>query len=187
MKKLLPFVFPLIAFGIVIFLAVRWYNAKAHRTDGLISDSADSVKVENLSPSQIDQLKKPAKDQKTVELKGNGQVRGQVRYEIRDKKVSFSVYADLPVLKSGDGFYQVWLQQPTGTIPHKAFTLSDTKSGFTGSAAVSADMLPVDVIVSQELKDDDSIENILLRGTVTAQEDTMTPATATPSASPMAK
>lgn len=169
MKKFLPFVFPLIAFLIVIFLAVRWYNSKTRRGDGQIPDFADNVKIEDLGQTQVDQMKnQPAKDEKTVELNGTGEVKGQVRYDVKDGKVYFSVYANLPQLSQG--YYQVWLKKVDSDAKRPAFQLSFTKSGYVGSAAISSDTLPFEVVVTKQNNENEPMGAPLLRGVLPKEE-----------------
>jgi hypothetical protein len=172
MKKFLPFVFPLLALCVVLFLGYRWYATKTNRTEGKISDFGEGVKIEELSQAEIERLKSTpapsgtpgAKDTKSVDLKGADTAQGQVRYEVKDGRVSFSVIATLPELSTGK--YQVWLKQVNGETKKKAFVLELTKSGYMGSAAISADTLPFEVIVTKETKDDDQMEATVLSGTL---------------------
>jgi hypothetical protein len=166
MKKLLPFVFPLIALLLVMFLAVRWYNARTSHKEGQVSQTefAEGEKIENLSTDQMNKLKKPVKDLNTVDLKGTENAMGQVRYDISDGRVYFSVVANLPELK--EGFYQVWLKEMNGEAKKKAFVLVDSKGGFTGDASISATNLPFEVVVTRETKDDNDIETVVLQGTI---------------------
>jgi hypothetical protein len=165
MKKFLPFVFPFIALLIVLFLAVRWYNSRTVRSDdGKIADFGDTVKVENLSNDQLNSMKNSAKDEKTIELKSSDGMKGDIRYDLKDGKVYFSVNADLPELTQG--VYQVWLKEVGGDAKKKAFMLTYSKGGFTGSAAISADTLPIEVVVSKELKNDDVMETSLFTGVI---------------------
>ncbi len=169
MKKFLPFVFPFIAFLIVIFLAVRWYNSKTHRPDGQIPDFASDVKIEDLSQAQVDQMKnQSAKDEKTVEMTGNSDVKGQIRYDIHDGKVFFSVYANLPQLTQG--YYQVWLKQVDGDARRKAFQLQFTKSGYVGSAAIASSTLPFEVLVTQQNKENEPTGAVILTGVLPKEE-----------------
>lgn len=169
MKKFLPFVFPLVALLIVLFLGYRWYNSKTNRPEGKISEFAEGVKIEDLSDAKVNQLntKKGIADTNRVELKGTDQAKGEVRYEIKDGKVSFTVLADLEELK--EGRYQVWLKQVDGEAKKKAFALEYTKGGYIGSAAISADTLPFTVLISKEKNDDDQIELPVLSGTLTKE------------------
>ncbi len=162
MKKFLPFLFPLIALLIVIFLSVRWYNSKTHRGDGKIPDLAEDVKVEDLTAAQAGQMKAGnAKDMKTLEMTGSGEVKGQVRYEVLDGKVLFSVYANLP--DPTPAFYQVWIKQVDSDAKKQAFVLENTKGGFTGSASVNENMLPFEVLITKQTKSDEPMGDVILR------------------------
>ncbi len=168
MKKFLPFVFPAIALAIVLFLAVRWYNSRTVRTDGQITEFAEGVRIEDITQADINKLRGIANNEKMVELKGADDMTGQVRYEMKDGKIYFSVYANLPELTAGH--YQVWLKQVNGEPKRKAFVLEMNKGGYMGSAAISADTLPFEVVVSKEMNNDEIMEVSLLRGVIQKEE-----------------
>jgi hypothetical protein len=163
MKKFLPFVFPAIALAVILFLGFRWYNARTERT-GQVSDFGEGVEIEDLSGTEQNKILKGVGDFKKVELKGEGENMGEIRYEIKDGKVRFSVMATLPELTEGE--YQVWLKKVGGEETRKAFVLESGKSGYVGSAAIDETLLPLDVIVSKELRPDTTVEEILLTGTL---------------------
>lgn len=163
MKKVLPFVFPVAALLLVAFLAFRWYGQRTDRT-GEISQFGEGVEIEELSSSELDSVIKGVGDYKTVELEGGDDVLGGIRYEIADGKVTFSVSASLPELE--EGVYQVWLKATDSEATRKAFKLEYAKGGFMGSAAISAETLPFEVLVSREMSEDDIIEDIVLRGVI---------------------
>lgn len=168
MKKYVPFIFPAIALVIVLFLGYRWYVAQT--TKGQISANGEGVKIEDLSTEEASKMQGTgAKDLPSVELKGEGETTGQVRYELKNDRVNFSVNAELPALKDGEGMYQVWVRQMGQDSKSKAFTLKESKSGYMGSAAFQASLLPVEVVVSKEVNDDDTIETTVLTGTIQKQ------------------
>jgi hypothetical protein len=165
MKKLLPFVFPLIALVIVIFLALRWYNAKTIRPEGKLTDFGEGMKIEDLSPAQTKQHTS-AKDVKSVEFKAEGQTegRGEVRYDLQDGKVYFTVSTNLPEYK--DGEYQVWLKAVDSDAKRKAFVLTNEKGGYMGSAAISSETLPFEVLVTKVKKGSNDMGEVLLRAVI---------------------
>lgn len=166
MKKFLPFVFPLVALLIVLFLAVRWYNTKTvHSDENKIADFG-AIKVDDLSQLGKNGTPQMAKDLKTVALKGVS-AQGEVRYDVVDNKLQFTVSTDLPQIKTGT--YQVWLKQANGEARKKAFALTYSKGGYVGSAEVSADALPFDIVVSKKLHNDDTLEEVLMMGTIPAE------------------
>ncbi|MBW7944766.1 hypothetical protein H3C70_05215 [Patescibacteria group bacterium] len=166
MKKYIPFVFPALALAIVVFLGYRWYTSQTMRSNGQITDFAQGVEVEELSTEQVDKLKPTgAQDIPSVEMTGEGETAGQVRYEIADGKVAFTVSADLAA-PTGGSFYQVWLKEVGGESKKKAFRLEAGKGGFVGWGAISADTLPFEVVVSREINDDDQLEETVLTATV---------------------
>jgi len=167
MKKYVPFLFPAIALLIVLFLGFRWYSAQTAKPEVKIPGMAEGVKIDNLSADEMKKFQsKGAKDLSSVELKGTGEVTGQVRYEVKDGKIAFTVNAAVPQLTAKAGFYQVWLNQVGSQTKTKAFVLEYNKGGYLGSASVSADMLPFEVTVSKETKDDAQLEAAVLTGTI---------------------
>lgn len=165
MKKFLPFLFPFIALLIVIFLAIRWYHSKTQRIEGKIPEFAQDIKIDDLTQSRLDQLSHPAKDEKSIELKGSESSNsGQIRYELKDGKVYFTVYATLPELKPRDGIYQAFLKQVDGDARRRAFTLQFSKGGYMGSAAISATTLPFEVLVTKSQNERDMSGPTLLNG-----------------------
>lgn len=166
MKKYIPFIFPALALAIVVFLGYRWYVSQTVKSNGRISDFGEGVEIEELSTEQVDKLKvNGASDLPTVNLTGEGEAIGQIRYERADGKVAFTVNADLPAPKSGE-FYQVWLKEVDGEDKQKAFRLEVGKGGYVGWAAVSEETLPFQVVVSKETTDDDQLESTQLQGTL---------------------
>ncbi|HEX7018342.1 MAG TPA: hypothetical protein VF209_05560 [Patescibacteria group bacterium] len=165
MKKVLPFVFPVAALLIVLFLAYRWYGQRVDRV-GDVGPGGEGVEIEELSDAEREEIMRGAGDYETVNLTaGEGQTAsGRVRYDVQDERVSFSVSADLADLEAG--FYQVWLKSPDSEAMTKAFTLEMGKGGYTGTGAVSADQLPLEVVVTRELNDDDTPEDVVLRATI---------------------
>ncbi|PIR58768.1 MAG: hypothetical protein COU69_03850 [Candidatus Pacebacteria bacterium CG10_big_fil_rev_8_21_14_0_10_56_10] len=164
MKRILPFIFPIIALIIVIFLAFRWYSTQTQR-DGEIPEFAEDTEIESLSESEINRVIAGVGDFETLMLESTSpDVIGQVRFEVAQDRLTFSVQAALPDLDRG--LYQVWLKATDSAALRKAFQLENIKGGWTGSAAVSADILPFEVLVSREISDDDRLEDVILRGTL---------------------
>jgi hypothetical protein len=164
MKKVLPFIFPLIALIIVGFLAYRWYSLNTANRPGANGEIGEGVQIEDLSTAEQEQIIRGTGDFQRVELQGEAETRGEIRYEVENNRVRFSVVADLPPAQGG--VYTAWLRTPGSEQTRKAFLLEASKGGFVGSAAVSADVLPLEVIVSREQNDDDTLETVVLRGTV---------------------
>jgi len=163
MKKVLPFIFPLAALIIVIFLAFRWYSMRG--ISGQIGPVNEGVSIENLTQEQRERVMRGTKDSKTVVMEpANDQSleSGDIRYDIQNGQVLFSVDADLSPLT--EGYYQVWLKSGDQMTP--AFQLELSKGGYTGSAAVKTEALPVEVVVSKELKSDQTIEEVVLRAVI---------------------
>lgn len=166
MKKFLPFVFPMAATVIVLLLAFRWYSARTQREAA--TPMAEGVKIENLSESELKNVLSGVGDVKTVNMTSEAaEAVGNIRYETVDGKVRLSVTANLPELKEGQ--YQVWFKEANKEKAQPAFVLEPGKAGLIGSAAVSQDSLPLEVIVSKELLSDSEMEQVVLKGTI-AQE-----------------
>lgn len=162
MKKLVPFLFPIMALTIVFVVALRWYNSQATQPGQLLDTAADT-QVEPATDSVVTQLIKSAKDAKSIELAGDSQARGQVRYEVKNGQLIFSVIADLPPLSKGES-YQVWLVPGSSSVPQKAFLLTSGKGGFMGSGTVSVNILPVTVEVTLEKNERGQAKLLLLKG-----------------------
>lgn len=159
MNKYLPFVFPLAALLIVLFLAFRWFSMQTNRS----ADIGEGVEIEDLTLEQESMLR-GTDDLQQVELQTpdtETEGQGDIRYKISDERVRFSVNANLP---QPEGFYQVWVR--SGETQQKAFRLLPDKGGFMGSAALNQSALPFEVIVSQETEDDDQLEQVILRGRI---------------------
>ncbi len=164
MKKLLPFIFPLVAVLVIIFLVFRWYRLNT-QTPGTISEFGEGIEIEDLSTTELQDSLSGVGDYKTVDLiSADDESVGRVRYEIKDGKIKFSVFAGLPELEYG--MYQVWLREPGSLISRKAFILIQSKGGYLGSAAISEEVLPFEVVVSKEVRPDDQMEEVILTGVI---------------------
>lgn len=162
LKQFLPFVFPTAAIILVIILGVRWYNLRNEQL-GKISEFAEGIEIEDLTGTDRHTALNGVKDVETLNLEGEDETAiGQVRYEFDQDKVKFSVTASLP--ESEIAQYQVWLKEVGGRAVRKAFALEMLKGGYTGSAAISDETLPFEVVVSKEMVDDELMEQVMLRG-----------------------
>lgn len=170
MKKFQPYIFPAVALLIVIFLLYRWYDMRNGQATRPI-EFGEGVEIENLSQTELGSVLRGAEDVQTIELQPENQAdaettaAGVIRYDVEDDKIRFSVMAELPEL--AQGAYQVWLKEIGGNGIRKAFSLEPGKGGMTGSAAVSTELLPFEVVVSKEENvADDTLESILLKGMI---------------------
>ena len=162
LKQFLPFIFPSAAIILVVILAFRWYRLRNDQV-GKISEFAQGVEIEDLTEAERSSTLSGVKDVKAVELQGDvEETMGEIRYELSDDKVKFSVTATLP--QEDGSQYQVWLKEVDGQAVRKAFTLEMLKGGYSGSAAISTETLPFEVVVSKEVVNDNLMEQILLRG-----------------------
>lgn len=163
-KDFLPFIFPLAAIVLVLVLAVRWYRLRNDQV-GQISEFAEGVEIENLTDTGRDNRGASAGQKVDLNKANEGDdILGEVRYDLEDGKVVFTVNADLPILDAG--MYQVWVKDPNSDSARKAFALEMTKGGYTGSASISEETLPFEVVVTRETNDDDTMETVVLRGTI---------------------
>lgn len=159
MKKYTPYILPLVVVAVVFILVYRWYNMRTERMTSSLLD--EGVVIENLSEEELQETLDEASDFKTAELKpvqpAESETEGEtpessetgegvIRYDITDNRVVFSVIGTFP--KSEEN-YQVFLKDIDGTVTRHAFTLEDRKGGLVGSAAVSVDILPVEVLVAR--------------------------------------
>lgn len=170
MKKYLPFVFPAIAVLLVLFLAVRWFSLRSSRPE--VGDQfGQNMDIQNITGQSMTEVTGIG-GYETVELEAADPTQptmGEIRYDMTDDgKVQMTVMGALPELTTGQ--YQVWFKQVDGDGMRKAFVLEQNKGGYLGSAAVSADVLPVEVIVSKEMSDDETMETVILRGVLTAPD-----------------
>lgn len=169
MQKYLPYLFPSIAILLVAFLLFRWYRLNTQH-QGIIPEFAQGIEIEDLSSDEAQAQLGMSDSVETQSLTLTDETMegmGELRYELgEDNKVRFSVYANLP---ESEGSYQVWLKDPVGDALRKAFVLESGKGGYLGSAAISQEVLPFSVMVSEELNpDDNSLEKLLLEGMIEA-------------------
>lgn len=157
------------------------------RTQRLEQDMfAEGVEIENLSEEELVNSVNGVGDYKVVDLVSSSQEsekmddsdiseensmivdsEGVIRYEIKDGKVRFSVVANLP---ESDLDYNVWLKEVDGTAMREVFSLVSGKGGYVGSASLPEELLPFEVIVSQEVEASDVLKNIILRGVISAED-----------------
>jgi hypothetical protein len=163
MKKLVPFVFPLIAILIVIVAAVRWYSDHSAQS-GKISDTAATTQVEPNGATGSGNLSHAtsAKDAHTVFLSGQAPAQGEVRSEIKNGTVWYTITADLPKQKTEK--YLVWMVTSTSAVPKKVFLLEQNKGGFIGSGSVSTSLLPITFEITLEKNQPNISSNIILSG-----------------------
>jgi hypothetical protein len=158
-KKIIPYIFPILAFAFVVFMFVRWYtNRVAEQGNGLLSSD---LEITNLTQEEEESIIRGTTDFSTVKMMAVGEASGEIRYQLQEDKLNFTVTANLP--DSNEAF-AVWLQEIDGDAKKKVFVLTYSKAGFIGSASVPAEVLPVEVVVSVE--SDLLLEDALLRGII---------------------
>jgi hypothetical protein len=158
-KKFIPYIFPLLAFAFVVFMFVRWYSTRvAEQGNSLLTND---LEISNLSQEEEESIIKGTADFSTVNMIALGESSGEVRYQLTDDKLNFTVTANLP---DGNEAFIVWLKEVDGDTRKKVFTLTYSKAGYIGSASVPAEVLPVEVVVSAE--SDLLLEDAFLRGII---------------------
>jgi hypothetical protein len=167
MKKYLPYVFPAIAVLIVIGLAFRWYSLRNVTDDGEVSDFGQSISIEQQTDEEAQDALSRVEDLESTQLEPQQEDfpgMAEVRYEVVDGSVPFTVFGNLP---DTEGTYQVWIGETEGEGIEKALELEPGKAGYTASATVTAEQLPFDIVISEEMNPADTTpENIVLRGTI---------------------
>jgi hypothetical protein len=163
LKKYTPFIIPTISLLLVLFLAFRWYNLRTQRDNDL---RFGEIEIEDLTEEETEVVI-GAPDTSTVELEAEDEqlAAGQVRYRIDDERVLFNVLAELPLDDSA--IYQAWISTRDQEIFQRAFVLQLSKGGYMGSASISKEQLPLEIIVSRETESQpEEIGEELLRGEI---------------------
>lgn len=168
MQKISPYIFPLIVTAIVFFLVYRWFDARGDITDTL--DYGEGIEIENLSESEATDILQGVGDLETAELEapeaaepGAEPSRGTIRYEIAEDRVRFSISAALP---DATQTYRAWIRTVGEDNLTEAFILTEGKAGYIGSAAVSAELLPLEVVLSTAATREDALDQVILRGII---------------------
>ena len=168
MKQYTPYIFPLAVATVVFLLVYRWYSLRSQQPEYALL--GEGVTIENLSQEELTDSLLGVGDYEKVELTAvNPEDSGLISYEVAEDVVRFSVMATLPETEAA---YKVWLKSPTENAMREAFVLEIGKGGYIGSAALSAELLPFEVIVSTASDAKAADETSLLRGTLPAPEQT---------------
>ncbi len=166
MKKFTPYIFPLLVLGVVFLLVYRWYNLRTDRMQaGLLSEG---VVIENLSEEEMAALTE-VDDFQVAQMESTVDgAMGEVRYDVANDKVTFTVSATLP--ESNTALYQVWLKEVGSETTRHAFDLVAKKGGYIGSAALSAELLPLEVLVRDASSSSELTTGPLLKGMLVQPE-----------------
>lgn len=174
MKKYAPYIFPAIVVVVMGLLVYRWYANRPAPTADIFSEG---VEIENLSQEERAQALSSASDylssqltptpaaMEDAELKEMAE--GTVRYEIDGDRVRFGVIANLP---ESEEAYQVWLREVAGETTRLAFELEMGKGGYVGSAALSSELLPFEVLITRQTVEP-TAENILFTAVIEQNSD----------------
>lgn len=172
MKSFAPYIFPAVVVLVLGVLIARWYGNRAQVSEDIFSEG---VQIENLSQEELEKTLSGVGDFTSVDLEPapaapeneGGSLENIIRYEIADGKVRFGVIAGL---EKAEETYQVWLREINGDTSRQAFTLEYGKGGYVGSAALSADLLPFEVLITRG-DDEPTVENILYTGVIQQKTD----------------
>lgn len=163
LQNLLPYLFPSIAIIFVVIMFARWYKGKTAETPVSLLDS--QLQVESLPADMQNSIIKGATDYQAMDMQGVEQAVGELRYQVKGDKLTFTVTANLPDSKED---YAVWLADVDGDAKRRVFNLVYSKAGYVGSAVVSAGVLPVKVVVAKA--SDLMLEDALLQAELAAPE-----------------
>ncbi|NCN06746.1 MAG: hypothetical protein GW946_02775 [Candidatus Pacebacteria bacterium] len=170
LKKYAPYAFPLVVFLLVFFLIFRWFQLRSERANNELNFS-EGIQIENLSEDEQNSILRGAGDYDTVALAPETnednedsmmkpEATGLIRYEMMDGKVRFSVI----VTADENATYSVWLHDTDTNELSPAFDLVAGKGGWVGTAAINAELLPVEVVVSTSSDKMRVLDNVVLRG-----------------------
>lgn len=190
MKKITPYIFPLIVLAIVFFLVYRWYSLRGQQT-AENAEFGEGIQIENLSEEEAADVSSGVGDVETAPLESTegedastSDNTGTIRYEIDGNRVLFSVLATIGTLRVLDNVldtapdatpvptpdpnaqYTVYIRSLDGDNLTRAFSLSSGKGGLLGSASISTDLLPVEVLVTDATSISEVLDNVLLRGVI---------------------
>lgn len=166
-KSVLPYVLPILSLALVSFMFFRWYRARTAQTPNDFLNSED-FQVQTLPTQQQEQLVKGTTDFDAVKMEASGTASGEIRYQVTDDSLNFSVTANLP---DSPEDYAVWLRTPGTDARRHIFNLQKEKAGYIGSASVSTQVLPVEIVVTKA--SDLMLDDVLLRGTIEATASTV--------------
>ena len=159
-KQFVPYLLPLLALIFVVIMFVRWYSGRtAQGPDSSLI--GNDLEVSSLSQDEEESIIRGTADFATVEMTGEGQASGEIRYQLMDDKLNFTVTANLP---DANEPFAVWLKEVDGEAKKRVFVLEYSKAGYIGSASVPAEVLPVEVVVSTQ--SDLLLEDSLLTGLI---------------------
>ncbi|AKM81136.1 MAG: hypothetical protein UT13_C0001G0175 [Candidatus Pacebacteria bacterium GW2011_GWF2_38_9] len=163
LQNFLPYIFPLIAIILVVVMFARWYKGKTAEAPVSLLDS--QLEVESLPVDVQDSIIKGATDYSMIDMQGSNLATGELRYQIKDDKLSFTVTANLQESKED---YAVWLVDSASDAKKRVFNLKYSKAGYIGSAMVPANILSVEVVVAKA--SDLMLEDVLLHAELLAPE-----------------
>ncbi|MCL2110200.1 hypothetical protein FWH30_01295 [Microgenomates group bacterium] len=172
-KEFLPFVLPLLAIVVVIFLGWQWISLRT-KDEGVVPETSEKIEITEISADEqakLDNIAKGLGDfrtsvltQKSLSLVGAA----QVRYDFEGDKVYANVIANLPSPAAGT-YYQVYLKEGGSEEWQKSEALALSKSGYLAQFVSAAGKLPIGVRVTLESAGTPAGENVLFEGEISAQ------------------
>ncbi|MDR0463317.1 MAG: hypothetical protein LBG64_03810 [Pseudomonadales bacterium] len=167
-KKLLPFVLPIIALVLVVMVVARWYSDRTEESMN-IPELTEGLEIENLSETELtalENMRRGVGNFQTVAM--TGVHTGEIRYEVQGDSVVVSVIANLPEGTLGQR-YVLWSRDAENNFVQIS-ELQFLKGGFSAGLVVSIDRLPLTFIVSEDGLNAIAPENELLIGTIESQD-----------------
>jgi hypothetical protein len=155
LQDLLPYLFPLLAIVFVTVMFARWYQGKTAEAPKALLDT--QLEIAALTEAEQSSLIRGTADYKMVAMTGTEGAYGEVRYQVSEDKLVFSVTANLD---SAASKYAVWMMSPDGQLSKHMFDLVASKAGLVGSAAITTEVLPARLVVAPA--SDLELEQIIL-------------------------
>jgi len=172
MKKYAPYFLVVIIGLTLVILFYRWQAANQPKPQ----ISPEGISIEDLTPEeQTDLVQGGVDDYQEVQLKPTGLLGkiaalGTLRYLVENGKFKFSAITQLPEPEVGKS-YSLWIHPLNSKRWHKVTGLELKKGGFIGSAALPADILPVEVVISTGEEPSQVLDQALFKATVPAPEE----------------
>ena len=167
MKKSFSYLLPFFLLLVTAILVFRWLQSRPTGLD--INGATEGIEISDLTGDEVSPL--GSSDAQKVNLspineESSEPMTGEIRYTASNdgSKTNFTVFTMLPELSTGEGSYQVWFEGDKGRT--KAMKLHFAKGGYLGEGSISSDFDEVNVLISQEQVDDNTVEKELLSGTI---------------------
>ena len=166
MKKYTPYFLVLL---VVIILGILFYRWRAaNRPTPQISP--EGISVESLTEDETQSLVKGTQDYHEVSLESSSPepVMGSVRYFIKDGQLKFSAITQLSPKENVD--YVLWVRSLNSGEFKQVARLELVKGGMIGSGSLSAEALPLEVVVSTTQLPEEVLNQAVMTATIPAPE-----------------